>query len=347
MNNSLKVFTGFLALSFAILFVLSTAFALALFSIERNVFDADLYIRALDEENVYERLPELTAKALTMAAQNPERNFLLSLFGNPSEDQWRLLVVDLFPPEVLRSLAEDTVTQIMAYINGERDNAVLSLAVLKAHLQSPEGVNAVYGILKAQPDCSLEQLTAMALNQQSLELCNPPETFLFIDLRPIIETQIQAAMSLVPEQVTIITADEGRIQSLRDLKALRLFMRLSPLLPILWLLAITALVVRSLGDWLNWWGYPLLFAGLVSMGVSLISGPLAAGTFRLFIAPALPDLLPQYLVDVFRDLTATIVRNALLPNLLVAGIMAFIGLVMVALTFVLRMRNQQSPGYRR
>ena len=293
MNNSLKVFTGFLALSFAVLFVLSTAFALALFSIERNVFDADLYIRALDEENMYERLPELTARALAIAAQNPERNFLLSLFGNLSEEEWRGLVVDLLPPEVLRSLAVDTVTQIMTYINGERDNAVLSLAALKAHLQSPEGVNAVYGILKAQPDCSLEQLTAMALNQQSLELCNPPETFLFIDLRPVIETQIQAAVSLVPEQVTIITADENRIQALRDLRVLRLFMRWSPLMPVFWLLAMTALVVRSLDDWLKWWGYSLLFAGLLSMAASLISGPLAAGTFQLFIAPALPDLLPH------------------------------------------------------
>ena len=345
MENSLKVFTGILAGSFAVLFIISTVFALALFSIERNAFDAELYIQALDEENIYQRLPELTAQSLSIAAQNPDRNILLTLFSNLSEEEWRKLVVDLFPPEVIRALAAESVNQVIAYLNGENEVAVLSLVGLKTHLQSPAGVEAVYGMLKAQPDCSLEQLTAMALNQQALTLCNPPDTFLIFDLRPIIEAEIRAAMSLLPEQVTITTADENRVQTLRDLKALRLFMRLSPILPVFCLLALTVLAVRSLRDWLNWWGYPLLLAGLISMSLSLLSGPLAAGTFQLFIAPALPDVLPKFIVDVFRDLTAAIVRNALRPTLLVAGLMALVGLILVALTFLLRNRLQKSALY--
>jgi hypothetical protein len=187
----------------------------------------------------------------------------------------------------------------------------------------------------------------MALNQQALSLCNPPETFLLFDLRPLIESQIRAAVSLLPEQVAFISADENRIQTLRDLKALRLFMRLSPLVPVFCLFAITALAVRSLLDWLNWWGYPFLFAGLMSASLSVISRPLAAGTFQVFIAPALPDALPQYVVDVFRDLTATIVRNAVLPTLFVAGILAMAGLSMVALTFLFRNRFRKAQLYSR
>ena len=347
MENSLKILANSLAGIFAIVFVVSTAIAFALFSVEQSVFDAELYIQALDEESVYQRLPELTAHALAIAAQGPERNTLLSLFGTLSEDEWRSIVVELFPPDVLKSLTEDTVTQIIAYLNGESNNAVLSLASIKTHLQSPEGVGAVYGILKAQPDCSVEQLTAMALNQESLALCNPPDSFLLFDLRPIIETEIRAAMSLIPDQVTIITADESRIQTLRDLKALRLFMRLSPLVPAFCLLAIIALAVRSFNDWLNWWGYPLLFAGLISMSLSVISGPVASLTFQIFIGSALPDALPPEIVSVFKELTATIVRKALQPTLLVAGLMALLGLVMVAMTFLFRIRLQKSPAYYR
>ena len=341
MKDSSTSLTNILAILFAIAFVATTVLAFAFYNVERSAFDTDLYIRSFEAENVYERLPELTAQALASAAQRPGRNDMLALFRNLSEEEWRTFVTELFPPDVLRILAEDVITQIMAYLNGENESVVLSLTSLRAHLQSQEGINAIYGMLKAQPDCTLEQLTAMTLNQQALTLCNPPDTFLIFDLRPIIEAEIKVAMSLIPEQITLISADESQMQTLRDLKALRLFMRLSPILPIFCLLIVTALVVRSLKDWLNWWGYPLLFVGLISMSLSAMSGFLAAGTFQFFIAPALPDALPSAIVEVFRDLTGAIVYNALRPTLLVAGIMALTGLIMVALTFLLRQRFQK------
>ena len=341
MQTSSKTLTGVLAGFFAILFVGSTALAFTLYHVEQSAFNADLYIRALDEENVYQRLPELTAQALSLAAQRPERNGVLSLFRNLSDQEWQTLVTELFPPDVLRNMAVDMVTQIMAYLNGEGNQVVLSLTNLKAYLQSPEGINAVYGMLKAQPDCTVEQLTAMALNQQALTLCNPPESFMFVDLRPIVKTEIKNAMTLIPEQMIIVSTDGNRMQTLGNLKTLRLFMRLSPLVPVLCLLVVTALAVRSLNDWLTWWGYPLLIAGLVSMSLSALSGPMASMTFRLFIAPVLPAALPPDIVSVFRDLTATIVRDAVQPILLVAGIMALIGLIMVGINFLLRKRLQR------
>jgi hypothetical protein len=340
MQISSKTLISVLAILFAVLFVGSMAVAFALYDMEQNVFDADLYIRALDEENVYQRLPELTAQALSMASQRPERNGMLSLFRNLSDQEWQTLVTELFSPEVLRNMAADTITQIMAYLNGQSNQVVLSLTNLKAYLQSPEGINAVYGMLKAQPDCTAEQLTAMALNQQALTLCNPPETFMFVDLRPIIETGIKNTIALIPEQVILVSPNGNRAQTLRDLQALRLFMRLSPLVPLLCLPAVTALIVRSLHSWLTWWGYPLLAAGLVSMSLSLMSGLMTSLLFRFFIVPALPEALPPDIVSVFQDLTATIVRDAVRPILLAAGIMALIGLIMVALTFLLRKRLQ-------
>jgi hypothetical protein len=228
----------------------------------------------------------------------------------------------------------------MAYLNGESNAAVLSLTSIKTYLQSPEGVNAIYGMLKTQPDCTLEQLSAMALGQQSLTLCNPPDTFMFVDLRPIVEAEIRAAVSLIPEQVSLISAVSATPRSLRNLATLRLVMRLSPLLPMLCLLAITILAVRSFRGWLNWWGYQLLLAGFISMSLSALSRPLSAWIFQVFIVPALPEVLPADIVDVFKDLTATIIHNALQPTLLMAGMMALIGLIMVAIAFLLRKRSR-------
>jgi hypothetical protein len=345
MENSLKVFVRILAGFFAILFVLTTVLAFALYFIEQSAFDADLYKQALTEEKVYQRLPELTAHGLAIAAQG-SNNSMLSVFRNLSEEEWRVFVLDLLPPEQLRILAEDAVTQVMAYLNGESDVAVLSFANIKSYLQSPEGVNAIYGMLKAQPDCTLEQLTAMALGQQALTLCNPPDTFMFVDLRPIVEAEIRAAVSLIPEQVTLVSANSAKPRDLRALKNLRLGMRWSPLLPVLCLLAITVLAVRSVRGWLNWWGYPLLSAGFISLFLSALSRPLAAGVFQIFIVPFLPEALPPDIADVFRDLTATIVHNALQPTLLLAGVMALIGLIMIAVAFLLRGRPQKSLAYR-
>jgi hypothetical protein len=345
MENTLKVLARILAGFFAILFVITTVLAFAFYNIEQSAFDASLYKQALTEEKVYQRLPELTAQGLAIAAQRSD-NVMLSLFRNLSEEEWRRFVLELFPPDVLRTLSEDAITQVMAYLNGKSDAAVLSLASLKSYLQSPEGVNAIYGMLKAQPDCTMEQLTAMALNQQGLTLCNPPDTFLIIDLRPIIEVEIKTAVSLIPEQVTLISANSAKPRNLRNLENLRLVMRLSPFLPMLCLLGLTVLVVRSFRDWLNWWGYPLLLAGFVSMSLSALSRSLAAGVFKIFIAPALPEALPLEIVDVFKDLTATIVHNAVQPTLLMAGIMALIGLIMVVIAFLLRKRFQTNLAYK-
>lgn len=346
MEKSWKVLAISLAGFFAILFVLTTALAFALFNAEKNAFNAELYIQALAEERVYQRLPELTAQAMTIAVQSQEGNGLLSLFRNMSEEDWRVFVDELFPPGELKLIAEDVLTQIMAILNGESDQAVLSIARLKMHLGSPVGVSAIYGMLKAQPDCTLEQLTVMALGTQGMVLCSPPDTFLFFDLRPFIEAEIKGAISFLPEQITIISATATKPQNLRNLNNIRTGMRFSPLLPMFCLFAIIALVVRSFKDWLNWWGYPFLFAGIFSIALSALSRLLAAWAFQVIVAPVLPETIPADFINVFKDLFSSIVQNAVQPTILIAGILTLIGLSMVAIAFLFQKQIQKSHVYK-
>lgn len=345
MSNPVKRLLEILAIITAILFVVSTPVAFTLYSLERNIFKADLYIRAMDEENVYQQLPVLTAQTLAATTQGSDNAGIFSIFKNLSMEEWQSLVIHLLPPDVLSSLTEDAVTQTIAYLNGERADVVLSLDRLRAHMQSPEGINAVYALLESQPDCTVEQLTAMALNKQTLTLCNPPDTFLLLDLRSIIAKQINKLITLIPEQMTIISADSSRPRYLQNLTDLRVLMRLSPLIPILCLLVILVLIVRSLPGWLNWWGYPLLFAGLLTFFVGAMSAPLSYLTFQILFAPALPDVFPADLLEMFKSLTAAIVRDAIRPVWLVAGIMLLVGLVMVGYGFLLKGRIQRAPTY--
>ena len=338
MENFSKTLAGI----FAILFVATTALAFVLYNVEQSVFDAELYIQAFEKEELYQRLPDLTAKALNAAAQEADSSDPLALLRNLSEEEWGIFMTELIPPAELEILAEDAVRQIMAYLNGEIDEVVLSLTSLKTHMSSPQGIDTIHGLLKAQPDCTLEQLTAMALGQQDMMLCNPPETFLFLDLRPIIESQIKAAVLFMPEQMNIISVNSNRAQELQDLKSLRTIMRLSPLMPMFCLLMITIFAVRSLGGWLNWWGYPLLFAGLFSMALTAISGPLAAWMFETFVAPVFPETLPLDILDMLEGVVATIAYDAVQPTVGVAGIMALIGLLMIAITFMVRSLKKRS-----
>jgi len=71
MENTSKVLAGLLAGFFAILFVIATVLAFALYNIERSAFDADFYKQALTEEKVYQRLPELTAQGWLSLPRDP------------------------------------------------------------------------------------------------------------------------------------------------------------------------------------------------------------------------------------------------------------------------------------
>lgn len=342
MEPFFKTLAKILAVLFAILFVFTTPLAFAFYNVERSAFDAELYQQALEEENTYQRLPGMAAKFLANAAQHPGRNDLLAIFKNLSEDEWRVFLGQILPPAELKTIADNVVAQMMVYLNGESDNVVLPLSSLKMHLSSPEGINAIFVLLKTQPDCTLDQLAAMAMGQQSITLCNPPDTFMFIDLRPIIETQIKSSLLLVPEQVTIVSPNEARSQELKDLETLRVVMRLSPLVPVLCLLAIIILAVRSFRGWLAWWGYPLLFAGLLSMLLGGMSRLLATWFFRFAISPRLPQILPVEIVYLFSDLMAATIHNALKPVALQASFIALAGLLMGASVILLSVLKKRS-----
>jgi hypothetical protein len=338
----MKSFSKVLAVFFAILFVVTTALAFVLYNLEQSLFDAELYLQAFEKENLYQRLPDLTAQVLDAAAQEADSNNPLTLLRNLSEEEWEVFMTELLPSAELETLSEDAVRQIMALVNGETDQVVLSLASLKNHMSSPQGIKAIFGLLKAQPDCTIEQLTNMALGQQEMTLCNPPETFLFVDLQPMIESQIKVAVSFIPEQVILVSPDANRTQEIQDLKGIRALLRLSPLVPIFCLLMITVLAVRSLGDWLNWWGYPLWLSGLFSIALIVLSGPLTAWVFRTFVVPVFPEALPLDILEMFEGVVSRIAYEAVLPTAKIAGLLILIGLIMVGLAFLFRKKLGRS-----
>lgn len=77
MRKVLTFFARFIAAIFAILFVITAVLALLLFNVERQLFNPNLYKRALTEQQIYKHLPGIIGELLTTSmsfnpcAQNP------------------------------------------------------------------------------------------------------------------------------------------------------------------------------------------------------------------------------------------------------------------------------------
>jgi hypothetical protein len=245
-----SVFARFIGGLLVALFVLTAVTSLILFNVERSAFDPATYKRALVSQGFYGQFSYLLSDLLTRDMTGNAPAFL----GHLSQSQWKVLIDAVVPEQMQQSMTEDTLDQFFAYINGETDTPRLSLIPLKKSLASPAGVNAALAILQSQPNCTIQQIVKILITFGG-ELCNPPQKIIDL-LHPVIQDQVQLAASALPDDVALLTTtQEAYINPvLQGLKVFRLFMRLSLLVPVIVLLLITRMVVRTIKNWLIWWG---------------------------------------------------------------------------------------------
>ncbi len=354
MQNFWSRLSNFLAKSLAtlcaILFIITTPLALVLFNLDLRAFDPTVYEQALIEENIYQRLPGMIAETITSSAENnpspssdQSRDGPPQFINNLAPQQLETVITSLIPPDEMKQMSEQALSQIFAYLNGQNDTAALSLTSFKQRLTGEAGVQAILDIIAAQPACTMEQLlslTAAALsNPKDLPLCSLPKEALPL-VKPLLQATLRSAAVGIPNQVILIssrtsgTAASNNLQ--RNFRLARIIMRWSPLLPLLCLLGITIFTVRSLIGWLRWWGIPLLLAG--GLGASLAWGslPVFGLTFTNFLAKKFPPSLPDLVASTILDLLRTVLQNLVKPIGLEALALAGIGLVMVVAAALLR-----------
>jgi len=319
---------------FAALFIATAVLSMLLFNLERKAFLAETYQQAFANENFYERLPAILAKAfLTSSEQQGMTSGMRSL----SEAQWESFLRELLPPEALKEMGDQALTSTFAYMNGETDSAVVDLTPLKSQMSSSAGTQAVLNLMQTLPPCTLDELariTLSFLSDQQIAFCNPPAELEGV-VRPLVEGQVQLAATLLPDQVTLARFDPtmGQPDPRQRIQTLRLLMRLSPLLPLMLLFAMTALAVRSLRDWLGWWGIPFIVTGLSVNIMAWMGAPLTSWVFLKVLLRYAPTLLPSVLMDDIGQLAEAIVHQALAPLSLQGWILIGLGLLMTALAF--------------
>ena len=329
----METFKKSLAGLFAVLFVMSAVFALLLFNFEREGFSAETYRKAFAKDDFYNRLPTVLAEAMVTTDQNQ----LPIVMSRMDVQAWDAFFRTILAPDALTTMGDGLLNSTFTYLNQQSDIVQLSLAPLKTSMVGPSGVQAIYGLLSTQPSCTLMQLAQMGIDLisgGSIQFCNPPAELEPV-MTPAIQAQLQVAAALIPDQITVY---EAPLQNdpRQKLQTFRLFMRLSPILPLGFLLLMTIFAVNSFTSWLTWWGASFLATGTFAGLMSFTGAPIFSFVFQGMLASRLSDYLPSIFLAYASDL-ATAMLQALLSPVLWQGLsLAAIGLVMLLVGYFVK-----------
>jgi len=327
----MDTFKKLLAWTCAILFVGSGISTLLLFNIDRTAFNSATYKQAFEKQNLYARIPKILGDSLhTFVAQDINSPAYLKAL---TVDDWTATITSLLPAEESKALTDNTLDSVFDYLNGKTDAVVISVVPFKNHLAGNTGIEVVKQILNSQPQCTAEQLLQIGLgviSGKDFMLCKPPDEFLNL-INPLIESQLQVLTGAFPDQVTLVSNAQSHTSSDPRIKLnwARTLMKITPIFPLLFLFCLTIITVRSLTDWLKWWGYPFLITGAGSLFFALIGSPVLGFVIRTVIQQQGPRYLPENLISALGETVSAVSSQILKPVAVEGAILGVIGLVMI------------------
>ncbi|MBL8063421.1 MAG: hypothetical protein JNK32_10400 [Anaerolineales bacterium] len=331
----MNTFSKTIAAIFAVLFVITAVMALILFNFDRRAFNAETYQQAFARGDFYNALPALMAEV--MSSSTTDKSQYPNVMQSMSQDAWEAFLRALLPADAMKAMSDDVLNSTFSYINLQTDSVQINLTPLKNSMAGDTGVQAVLSLVQSLPECTalqIAEITTAALTGRSFGFCNPPAELLPV-LAPIVQGQLQLAAFAIPDQMTLFSAplqDDPRLR----LQSIRFFMRISPILPLLFLLGMTVLAVRSLKEWLNWWGVPLFITGVAAAILAVIGGPILGTLLSSYIDGRMQNFLPTVFLAYTSDLAAAMANALLKPVLWQGLILAAIGFGLIGVGFFVK-----------
>ncbi len=258
-------------------------------------------------------------------------------FQNLTSSDWQAILTILLPPEMLKTMSESTLDQVFAYLNGKVDSVSVPLLIFKDRLLGPAGKDLFIQLLNSLQPCNDQDLSQLILGMSNggTVLCKPPEDMIPI-VTALVPDLLNSIIPMIPDQAFIIKAPAPGAPSpgsgpfgadpVSALRTVRLVMRLSFLIPLVFLLLITLFAVRSYKSWMRWWGIPFFITGIIGLGLGLSIVPAFNATWTWLIAPRipvfLPAVLPQTGLQLFRSIIHALSGWIIVPT----GVLCIIGL---------------------
>jgi hypothetical protein len=377
MRKILRVLAKIMAFIFAVLFVIMTVAVLLLFNVERHLLNAEVYKHALVKENIYERFPTLIAEQLTYQAKHAgsgaeggggdpgEKNGPPAQIKYLTPKDYEIILSDLLPTDWLQTQTESALDQTFAFIASDAPTATIkiSLVEVKARLGGQAGADAALRVIRSWPPCNNLELFAWAIVSTGAKLndiptCRPPDEVLEA-FTPAIKLVLSQTVAKMPNEADLTRTFKGKgndesgnsSSSSSDdrppnvraiLRIARPVIRWSPLLSVLLLSLVTLFGVRSLKGWLNWWGIPFLFVGVIAglpvvlawVGIS----PILTG----FMADKIPAAMSPDVFQAGMDLGRDILRETIRWIVIESGIIGLLGLVMVGVSLLWLPRRRKT-----
>jgi hypothetical protein len=157
---------------------------------------------------------------------------------------------------------------------------------------------------------------------------------------PSLTLQLKQAISSLPDKLVLITPvaqsgstpkSNGESDFVRLARSIIVVSKLLPLIPLFFLLLITLLRVRSLYEWMRWWGIPVFLTGIsvlfITVNITAIVNNVwlseIVPNFPLFFSDSIRVTFNEIIQYVAHDISERIVIQALF--LVILGLAVWIG----------------------
>ncbi len=354
-----------LAIVCVVLLIITLPLALLAWDLGRVVFNPPLVNQIVTDEVVNSELIPLAlawfskdvayeraAEGVAMTGiSEPDIVALISYLEQP---EWSQIKQEVLPPEILAAWTSTTVDGVYAWVdNTDRvPQIVWAMEPFKARVNSEHGVNSITIAYNKLPTCLPAEIedfktrlaAAPAGTKVLYNLCQFPEPWHTDQFQQYVDSLTNVVENVPPQfaltQELAQTNDQQGVgpEALKtQLRQIRFWMNIAWLIPLVLLILIAALAVRSPETLARWWGLPLLVGGLAALLPLfvyrwLITSLLASGP--------LSETPPLIVTEVTRSILR-LAGHVFQPMGLQAAICVLVGAGLLVFLFV-RQRNKSA-----
>jgi len=329
MNKFFSFLARFIAFLFGLLFIVGMLLAILAFDVGRVVFNPPL-VKGVLSEIVTES--DLIPAALAWFSESRANQRYASgqaeaWVGEPDVAQlimfmdvndWSSIRWEVLPDEILIEWVSVTVDGVYDWIdsNDRVPEIVWNLRPLIRLIDSEHGVTSITIAYEALPPCNQEQITdfknrlsaAPAGTKVLYNLCQFPDPWHedqfsdYIESLEDLAANVPTTFALTGELARVADTEGVGAKTIKiQLRLIRKWMHLAPLLLVIPLVFILILAVRSLNGLGLWWGIPLTLGSLLTLLLTFIYRPIVVAVLSAVPLSETPPLIrDEAIAGIFR-----------------------------------------------